>query len=298
RSSPHTIFFLIASAIFRDGLAAVFTFGGVIAAGTFGFSLSQVIVFAIAGNVVAALGAVGGGVLDDRVGPKNVIVWALSGLIVAAAAIFVLGAGDHVFFGSAWTGDTTFWVFGLLLCLFVGPAQSSSRAYLARLAPRGEEGEFFGLYATTGWAVCYCCCRSKPRPPSSGPPLRRRDSADCLSPACCCTAGFRRAPPGAPGSAFDDRAVEVLVAARGGGPTLALITVAVFAGAVRVLCRRGQPEEAQLADLGARPQLDRQCCHVGELKRHMSGKAGIDEAGRRVGQQTQPPQRGLALQPG
>ena len=133
----------------------MFTFGGVIAAGTFGFSLSQVIVFAIAGNVVAALGAVGGGVLDDRVGPKNVIVWALSGLIVAAAAIFVLGAGDHVFFGGVWTGDTTFWVFGLLLCLFVGPAQSSSRAYLARLAPRGEEGEFFGLYATTGRAVSF-----------------------------------------------------------------------------------------------------------------------------------------------
>jgi UMF1 family MFS transporter len=155
RSSPHTIFFLIASAIFRDGLAAVFTFGGVIAAGTFGFSLSQVIVFAIAGNVVAALGAVCGGALDDRVGPKNVIVWALSGLIVAAAAIFILGAGDHVFFGNVWTGDTTFWVFGLLLCLFVGPAQSSSRAYLARLAPRGEEGEFFGLYATTGRAVSF-----------------------------------------------------------------------------------------------------------------------------------------------
>src|SRR6476661_9724315 len=35
-TSPHTIYFLLASAVFRDGLAAVFTFGGIIAAGTFG----------------------------------------------------------------------------------------------------------------------------------------------------------------------------------------------------------------------------------------------------------------------
>ena len=55
----------------------------------------------------------------------------------------------------AWAGTTTFWVFGLFLCLFVGPAQSSSRAYLARLAPHGESGELFGLYATTGRAVSF-----------------------------------------------------------------------------------------------------------------------------------------------
>ena len=47
RRSPHTIYFLLASAVFRDGLAAVFTFGGVIAAGTFGFQLKDVIFFAV-----------------------------------------------------------------------------------------------------------------------------------------------------------------------------------------------------------------------------------------------------------
>jgi MFS transporter, UMF1 family len=155
RTSPHTIFFLLASAIFRDGLAAVFTFGGIIAAGTFGFALPQVIFFAIFGNVVAALGAIIGGFLDDRVGPKAVIIGSLVGLLVAGTVILVLGNDSHTFFGMAWSGATTFWVFGLFLCLFVGPAQSSSRAYLARLAPRGESGELFGLYATTGRAVSF-----------------------------------------------------------------------------------------------------------------------------------------------
>ena len=99
RTSPHTIFFLLASAIFRDGLAAVFTFGGIIAAGTFGFELSQVIFFAIFGNIVAAAGAILGGFLDDRVGPKTVILGSLVGLLVAGTAILVLGNGSYVFFG-------------------------------------------------------------------------------------------------------------------------------------------------------------------------------------------------------
>jgi len=154
-TSPHTIYFLLASAVFRDGLAAVFTFGGIIAAGTFGFELSQVIFFAIFGNVVAAFGAIIGGFLDDRVGPKAVIIGSLAGLLVAGTVILVMGNGDYSFFGMDWAGSTTFWVFGLFLCLFVGPAQSSSRAYLARLAPHGESGELFGLYATTGRAVSF-----------------------------------------------------------------------------------------------------------------------------------------------
>jgi UMF1 family MFS transporter len=53
------------------------------------------------------------------------------------------------------SGPTAFWIFGLALCLFVGPAQSSSRTYLARLTPAGQEGQLFGLYATTGRAVSF-----------------------------------------------------------------------------------------------------------------------------------------------
>lgn len=155
RTSPHTIYFLLASAIFRDGLAAVFTFGGIIAAGTFGFELKQVIFFAIFGNIVAAAGALLGGFLDDKVGPKAVIIGSLAGLLVSGSVILILGNGKYSFFGMDWAGSTTFWVFGLFLCLFVGPAQSCSRAYLARLAPHGESGELFGLYATTGRAVSF-----------------------------------------------------------------------------------------------------------------------------------------------
>jgi UMF1 family MFS transporter len=145
REARHTVYFLIASAVFRDGLTGVFTFGGVLAAGTFGFSPGEVIVFAIAANVVAGVATISSGALDDRFGAKPLIVVSLVGLIVCGTAVFLLHDG----------GQTVFWIFGLLLSLFVGPAQSASRTLLARVIPRGREGEVFGLYATCGRAAVF-----------------------------------------------------------------------------------------------------------------------------------------------
>src|SRR5690606_29494563 len=90
REERRTLGFLVASAIYRDGLAAIFTFGGVIAAGTFGFGPSEVVVFAISANLVAGLGAFLGGRADDRFGPKAVIVAALFGLVVVGCLLLVL----------------------------------------------------------------------------------------------------------------------------------------------------------------------------------------------------------------
>lgn len=143
RTERHTVYFLLSSAIFRDGLAAIFTFGAVLAVGSFGFKTGDVLIFAIAGNVVAAVGALLAGFLDDRFGPKNVIIFSLCGLLISGGALLFLD------------GMTAFWIFGLTLCLFVGPAQSSARTFMGRLAPEGREGEIYGLYATTGRAVSF-----------------------------------------------------------------------------------------------------------------------------------------------
>lgn len=145
RESRHTVWFLLASAVFRDGLAGVFTFGGVLAASVFGFSAGEVIIFAIAANIVAGISTIAVGALDDKLGAKPVIVTALIGLIVSGMIVFLLHDG----------GQIVFWTAGLALTLFVGPAQSASRTFLARIIPPGREGEVFGLYATTGRAVSF-----------------------------------------------------------------------------------------------------------------------------------------------
>ncbi len=140
RTHRATFWFLLASAVYRDGLGGVFAFGGILAAVSFGFSSNEVLIFAIAANVVAGLSTVVAGAVDDRFGARNVIIVALSALIAAAVVLLVLQDD----------GKIVFWVCGLILSACVGPAQAASRSLLARVTPEGMQGEIFGLYATTG----------------------------------------------------------------------------------------------------------------------------------------------------
>ena len=64
-------------------------------------------------------------------------------LIVAALALLVLD------------GPLAFWVCGLTLALFLGPAQASARTLLLRMSGEGREGVAFGLYTMTGRAVSF-----------------------------------------------------------------------------------------------------------------------------------------------
>lgn len=139
----RTLWYLGASALFRDGLAGVFTFGAVLGVGVYGVSSSDVLIFGVAANIVAAVGAVAGGQAEERLGAKPVIVFALAAMMVVGVALL------------AASGPVAFWACGLVLCLFIGPAQASARSLMARLSPEGREGWMFGLYATTGRAVSF-----------------------------------------------------------------------------------------------------------------------------------------------
>ncbi|WP_345752186.1 MFS transporter [Microbacterium rhizophilus] len=140
RNHRPTFWFLLASAVYRDGLAGVFAFGGVLAAVAFHFTSNEVMIFGIAANLVAGVSTIVAGRFDDRFGSRSVIVFALTGLVAMALVVFVLRD----------VGTIVFWICGLLLSAFVGPAQAASRALLARVTPDGMQGEIFGLYATTG----------------------------------------------------------------------------------------------------------------------------------------------------
>ena len=143
KEARPTFWFLIASAVYRDGLSAVFVFGAVIASIVFGFSFTDLVIFGIALNLVAGISTILAGRLDDHFGPKNVILVSVFGLIVCTLGVFFL----------ADLGTPMFWVAGLIFAIFTGPAQAASRSFLARVTPAGREGEVFGLYATTGRAA-------------------------------------------------------------------------------------------------------------------------------------------------
>jgi len=145
RQAPETLKFLIASAIYRDGLSGVFAFGGALGSLAFGFELAEVILFGIAANVMAGIGAMVGGFFDDKIGGKRTIMISLIGLTIAGAGVFAFAS----------LGPITYWIGGLALTLFVGPAQASSRAFVAKFTPEGRDGEVMGLYMTTGRAVSF-----------------------------------------------------------------------------------------------------------------------------------------------
>lgn len=139
----NLVFYLVASAIFRDGLAGVFAFGAVLGVNVYGISSGDVLIFGVVASVVAAVGAIAGGLLDDRIGSKTVIVGSLVAMVAAGITLMTL------------SGPAAFWACGLLLCLFIGPTQSAARTLLLRMADEGMEGVAFGLYTMTGRAVSF-----------------------------------------------------------------------------------------------------------------------------------------------
>ena len=130
--------FLLASLFYRDGLATLFIIGGLYAAGTFAMTQEDILLFAIALNVASGLGAFAFGYVDDRVGPKRTVLFALAGLVAFGLPLLLI------------SDITWFFILAGGLGIFVGPAQAAGRTLMARLAPPGKETEMFGLYAFSG----------------------------------------------------------------------------------------------------------------------------------------------------
>ena len=104
---------------------------------------SELILFGIAINMTAGVGAAVFAWIDDWVGPKRVIQISVTMLGVLGAALVVV------------EGKAMFWAFALPLGIFVGPAQAASRSLMAHLAPAELRTEMFGLYALSGKATAF-----------------------------------------------------------------------------------------------------------------------------------------------
>lgn len=157
----NTALFLLANMIYADGLVALFAFGGIYAAGTFGWGTIAIGVFGILLTVTGTAGALAGGWLDDRFGPKRVILGSLAILIVTSIGILSTGR-DTLFFlipvapppdgGGLYAGtaEKVYVALGLMIGFAAGPMQAASRTLLVRLAPADRVTQFFGLFALSG----------------------------------------------------------------------------------------------------------------------------------------------------
>ncbi|MBD3266930.1 MFS transporter, partial [bacterium] len=118
--------FLLARLIYNDGLITVFAFAGIYSAGTFDFSMKEIMVLGVGLNIAAGIGAFALGYLDDRLGGKNTVLISLAGLILAAAIAVCA------------TSKWGLWIGGMIAGVFAGPNQSASRSLMGRFVPRGK----------------------------------------------------------------------------------------------------------------------------------------------------------------
>ncbi len=143
RHYRNIVNFLIARMIYTEGLNTLFTVGGIFAAVTFGMDFQQIMMFGIAMNVTAGLGAFAFGWIDDWIGPKKTLFIAISCMLVLGSILLMVET------------QLMFWVFALPLGVFFGPAQAASRSLMARIVPSHLQAEMFGLYALTGRATAF-----------------------------------------------------------------------------------------------------------------------------------------------
>ena len=137
RAAPHGRL-ILARFFYVDAIATVLAFLTVYARRTGDFDGDAIDVLLAISAMTAIVGAVGGGLVAERIGPRRVIlavlVMAIAGLLAAA----VTGSGELL------------WVVGPLIGVVLGALSAVDRVFLLRLVPPERRGEDFGLYALVG----------------------------------------------------------------------------------------------------------------------------------------------------
>src|SRR3546814_18733460 len=104
-------------------------------------AFQDILIFGSLLNVTAGLGAFGFAWIDDLVGAKFTI-------LASVAALTGLGAAILLVDSQIW-----FYVLGCGIGVLLGPAQTASRPYFARIVPAPPAAQFFRPSALSGTAT-------------------------------------------------------------------------------------------------------------------------------------------------
>ena len=136
--------FLLARMIYSDALIVLIAGGGVYASGVFGFTPAELLKLAIFGNIVAFIGVLLGGYLNDMFSSKKIIL----------VCIAVLTA--TVFYGSLIAQTKSHFFYNVLvISFFIGSIQSASRVLMTKLLDRNDLGKGFGLFSFSGRVTAF-----------------------------------------------------------------------------------------------------------------------------------------------
>ncbi|WP_373355442.1 MFS transporter [Pseudoroseicyclus sp. CXY001] len=150
--------FLLASMFYRDGLAALYAYGGFYATLVLDWEITQVGIFGIISAVAAAILTWVGGRFDERIGPKPVI--ALCCVVLAVVSTIIIGISPADLYGLPFPegsamADYIFYFCGVLIGGAGGTLYSASRSLMVRHADPERPAEAFGLFALSGRATAF-----------------------------------------------------------------------------------------------------------------------------------------------
>ncbi|MFP3945121.1 MAG: MFS transporter [Alphaproteobacteria bacterium] len=170
--------FLASRSIYYDGVIATIVFSTIYATGDRMFDWSNVQISIFTGTllIAAIAGAFLGGLVDDLIGSRRTIL--LSVGVFAVCLTLLLGTTPQTLLylpidagtaasslplvgeamaaaGFATLPEQVFLLLGLFNGLMSGPALSSSRTMMSRIAPREHMTQFFGLLQLTGRATSF-----------------------------------------------------------------------------------------------------------------------------------------------
>ena len=153
--------FLMSSMFYRDALNALYSFGGIYAAGVLGWSIVQIGIFGLLANLTGAIGAWLGGRADQAFGPKWVVSVSIVILTLCCIVVISTTRTDVLFVTIAAQAnqsslpDIVFYIAGAFIGAAGGSIQAASRTLLVDQVERDKVTEAFGLYALSGRATSF-----------------------------------------------------------------------------------------------------------------------------------------------
>lgn len=138
--------FLAIFFVYSMGVQTVIFFASIIAH-SFGFIGPRLVLFLLPVTVMAGVGAMGAGVLQDRVGHRRTVLLALAVWTFTAVALVLMPQPRP---GQPPRGEWMLWVVANGMGLGLGAIGTSSRALVGVFTPRHKTAEFFGL-----WGLSY-----------------------------------------------------------------------------------------------------------------------------------------------
>ncbi|WP_136248062.1 MFS transporter [Halomonas borealis] len=141
--------FLVSLLFSMAGVYIIIAFAFIYGAQVIGWDASVRNVMFIIVQVTAAIGALGFGAIQDRIGTRRTYLITLALWVMAILAIWAtpsLTAWLNATFGLDWQAQHLFLLVGCLAGLSLGSSQSASRALVGLFSPSRKAAEFFGFW--------------------------------------------------------------------------------------------------------------------------------------------------------